>query len=226
MDALRYFRGICPTHSNWLPRLRNLQKSESHEYETDRNACHPMRLYLTTEILVGSTFSKHRDREQINTATAFCAKVRDSHCLQIRSSTFLPIIRCSDLWNIMNAIFGSFMHLQTAMQSTFTLSRQTHTLRPIRMHCRPPTADDGADPHASGLAPDAEALGTRQSHHSNHTHPIPPIVYNHIKCKLTSFVASTLAPASTSTRHAASWPFEAAEWRIVDWNCGGWARGD
>ena len=96
----------------------------------------------------------------------------------------------------------------------------------MRIHRRSPAADDGAHPRPSGLAPDPDGQGTRQSPHSTHTHPIPHTSYNHIQCQLTLSLASTLAPASISTRHAASSPFLAAEWRGVDWNCGGGEGGD
>ena len=56
----------------------------------------------------------------------------------------------------------------------------TNIVRQMRMHRRSPATDDGADPRPSGLAPNPDGHGTRQLHHSNHTHPIRHTADNNI----------------------------------------------
>jgi len=50
-----------------------------------------------------------------------------------------------------------------------------------------PTADAGADPRISSLAPDPDGQATRQSHHTTHTHRISHKAYNYIQFQLTLF---------------------------------------
>ena len=56
MDDMRNCQGMGVAQANRLQGLAISRNSESHEFEMDVNACHPMQLHLTTQNLVGSTF--------------------------------------------------------------------------------------------------------------------------------------------------------------------------